>query len=162
MVELVTALRYPEQNAVNISCWQTSIIQIRNITVHAEGTSCGPNKCDLNSNETHTIEDNCNGENSCLVDNNFTSACLRGLRYMNLSYICKHGTKSITLFCFHCFTIFSSTMIKINMDYFSMYALRTSLPCIGCTHILVFRKNYIYQQILYRYDLKVFKPIDGP
>ncbi|VDI44689.1 Hypothetical predicted protein [Mytilus galloprovincialis] len=88
--ELVTTLRYPEQNSVNLSCWQTSIIQIRNITVHAEETSCGPNQCDLSSNDTHTIEDNCNGENSCLVDYNFTSACLRGLRYMNLSYICKH------------------------------------------------------------------------
>ncbi|VDI58152.1 Hypothetical predicted protein [Mytilus galloprovincialis] len=90
MVEVVTTIRHPEQNAVNISCWNTSIIQIRNITVHAEKTSCGPNQCVLNSKDTQTIEDNCNGASSCLMDYNFTSACLRSLRYINLSYTCKH------------------------------------------------------------------------
>ncbi|XP_063446951.1 uncharacterized protein LOC134726476 [Mytilus trossulus] len=88
--ELVTTFRYPEHNKVNISCWQTSIIQIQNISVQEEATTCGPNQCVLNSNDTHNIEDSCNGVNSCMVNFNFTSACLRGSRYMNLSYICKH------------------------------------------------------------------------
>lgn len=98
MVEVVTTIRYPEQNAVNISCRNTSIIQIQNISVHAEKTSCGPNQCVLNSIDTQTIEDNCNGASSCLMDYNFTSACLRSLRYINLSYTCKHGIKYFTIF----------------------------------------------------------------
>lgn len=98
IVELVTPIRYPEQNAVNISCENTSKIQIQNISVQEESTSCGPNQCVLNSNDSQTIDDNCNGVNSCLVDYNFTSTCLRGLRYTNLSYTCKHGTKYVTIF----------------------------------------------------------------
>lgn len=100
MVELVTSKRYPERNPVNISCGNPSIIQIQNISAQEEATSCGPNQCVLNSNDTKTIEDNCNGVNSCLVDYNFTSACLLGLRYMNLSYTCKHGKKYFTIFAF--------------------------------------------------------------
>ncbi|VDI12533.1 Hypothetical predicted protein [Mytilus galloprovincialis] len=89
-VELVKRIRYPEENTLNISCWNTSQIQIQKIDVQVEETTCGQNQCVLNSNDTQTIEDNCNGENSCLVEYNFTSACLREFRYVNLSYTCKH------------------------------------------------------------------------
>ncbi|CAC5410596.1 unnamed protein product [Mytilus coruscus] len=61
-----------------------------NIDVIEEETPCRDKPCVLNSQDTQTIEDNCNGESSCLVDYNFTSTCLRELRYTNLSYTCKH------------------------------------------------------------------------
>ncbi|VDI78568.1 Hypothetical predicted protein [Mytilus galloprovincialis] len=95
---LVTTIRYPEQNTLNISCWNTSQIQIHNISVQEEETTCRQNPCVLNSKDTQTIDDNCNGVNSCLVDYNFTSSCLRESRYVNLSYTCKHenGTREST------------------------------------------------------------------
>ncbi|CAC5410595.1 unnamed protein product [Mytilus coruscus] len=52
-------IRYPEET-VNISCRNTSLIQLQNIGVQEEETSCRLNPCVLNVNDTHTIEDNCN------------------------------------------------------------------------------------------------------
>ncbi|CAG2190853.1 unnamed protein product [Mytilus edulis] len=91
---LVATIRYPQENTVNISCWNTSKIQIQKISVQEEETTCRLKACDLNSYDTQTIEDNCNGEKSCLVDYNFTSTCLREFRYINLSYTCKHENKT--------------------------------------------------------------------
>ncbi|CAC5410590.1 unnamed protein product [Mytilus coruscus] len=88
--QLVTTIQYPDENTVNISCWNTSLIQIQNISVQVEETTCGPNPCVLNYNDTQTVEDNCDGRNSCLMDYNLTSACLREFRYINLSFTCKH------------------------------------------------------------------------
>ncbi|CAG2236374.1 unnamed protein product [Mytilus edulis] len=83
-----------KENTVNISCLGSSKIQIQDILVHEEETTCRLKPCELNSNDTQTVEDNCNGENSCLVDNNFTSACLREFGYMNISYTCKHENRT--------------------------------------------------------------------
>lgn len=91
IIELVKTIRYPEENTLNISCGNTSQIQIQKLNVLVQETTCGQNQCVLNSNDMQIIEDNCNGENSCLVDYNFTSACLRKFRYMNMSNTCKDG-----------------------------------------------------------------------
>ncbi|XP_071130629.1 uncharacterized protein [Mytilus edulis] len=88
--ELVKTRQYPEEKTLNISCVSPSQIQIQNISVQEEEATCGPNQCVLNFNDTKTIKDNCNGENTCLVDYNIASACLWEFRYVNLSYICKH------------------------------------------------------------------------
>ncbi|XP_071130345.1 uncharacterized protein [Mytilus edulis] len=95
---LVTTIRYPEQNTVNISCWNTSQIQIQNIDIQGEKTSCRTKPCVFNSQDTQTIEDNCNGEHSCLVIYNFTSSCLREFRFINLSYTCKHENMTDSTF----------------------------------------------------------------
>lgn len=88
---MLTTIRYQEGHTVNISCLGTSKIQIQNISVQEEETTCHRKPCFLSSKDTQTIDDNCNGVNSCLMDYNFTSACLREFKYMNLSYTCKHG-----------------------------------------------------------------------
>ncbi|XP_071130562.1 uncharacterized protein [Mytilus edulis] len=91
---LVTTIRYQEGNTVNISCLGTSKIRIQNISVQEEETTCLRKPCFLSSKDTQTIDDNCNGVNFCLVDYNFTSACLREFKYMNLSYTCKHENRT--------------------------------------------------------------------
>ncbi|CAG2210776.1 unnamed protein product [Mytilus edulis] len=87
-------IQYPEENILNISCCNTSKVQIQNISVQEEDNPCRLNQCVLNVIDTQTIEDNCNGENSCLVDYNFTSTCLRKFRYINISYTCKHENRT--------------------------------------------------------------------
>ncbi|XP_071130624.1 uncharacterized protein [Mytilus edulis] len=92
--DLFTTIQYPEEKILNISCWNTSKVQIQNISVQEEETTCRLNQCVLNVNDIQTIKDSCNGENSCLMDYNFTSACLREFRYINLSYTCKYENRT--------------------------------------------------------------------
>ncbi|XP_063444923.1 uncharacterized protein LOC134725210 isoform X2 [Mytilus trossulus] len=89
--EYVTTICYSDEYTTNISCRNKSQIQIKNIDVQEEESICRKNTCYLNSIDKHSIQDNCNGEHSCLIDFNFTSTCLREeFRYMNLSYTCRH------------------------------------------------------------------------
>lgn len=84
-------IRYTDECTANISCGNNSQIQIQTIDVQEEDTTCRKSTCYLNSIDKHSIQDNCNDKNSCLIDLNFTSTCLREFRYMNLSYTCKNG-----------------------------------------------------------------------
>ncbi|VDI44690.1 Hypothetical predicted protein [Mytilus galloprovincialis] len=86
----VTTTRYSAEYTANISCGNNSQIQIKDIDVQEEETTCRKTTCYLNSIDKQSIQDICNGKNSCLVDFNFTSTCLREFRYMNLSYTCRH------------------------------------------------------------------------